>query len=66
MVIVTAKDRRGYTSAIYMIQILVLGGAGFLVLAFFSEDFWQDGLLTQWQGLPKKLKESALPIFTTD
>ena len=35
MVIVTAKDRRGYTSAIYMIQILVLGGAGFLVLAFF-------------------------------
>lgn len=39
MVIVTAKDRRGNTSAIYLLQILFFGGIGFVILAYFFGRF---------------------------
>ena len=35
IVIVTAKDRRGNTSTIYILQILIFGGIGFVILAYF-------------------------------
>lgn len=39
IIIVTAKDRRGNTSIIYIIQILVFGGIGFVILAYFFGRF---------------------------
>ncbi len=39
IVIVTAKDRRGNTSIIYILQILVFGGFGFVILAYFFGRF---------------------------
>ena len=39
IVIVTAKDRRGNTSTIYILQILLFGGIGFIVLAYFFGQF---------------------------
>ena len=39
IVIVTAKDRRGNTSSIYILQILLFGGIGFIVLAYFFGQF---------------------------
>jgi signal transduction histidine kinase len=35
MVIVSAKDRRGNTSLIYISQILLFGGIGFIIIAYF-------------------------------
>jgi len=35
IVIVTAKDRRGEKSTIYLLQFLLFGGIGFVVLAYF-------------------------------
>lgn len=39
IVVVTAKDRRGNTSTIYILQILIFGGMGFVVLAYFFGKF---------------------------
>lgn len=39
IVIVTAKDRRGNTSTIYILQILIFGGIGFIILAYFFGQF---------------------------
>ncbi|MEO8253340.1 MAG: HAMP domain-containing sensor histidine kinase [Flavobacterium sp.] len=39
IVIVTAKDRRGNTSTIYILQILLFGGIGFIVIAYFFGQF---------------------------
>ncbi|MCW4469317.1 HAMP domain-containing histidine kinase [Flavobacterium sp. MFBS3-15] len=35
MVIVTARDRRGNTSSLYLIRIMVFGGLAFVILAYF-------------------------------
>ncbi|MEL1239458.1 HAMP domain-containing sensor histidine kinase [Flavobacterium flavipallidum] len=39
IVIVTAIDRRGDTSTIYFLQILIIGGIGFIFLAYFFGKF---------------------------
>lgn len=39
IIIVTAKDRRGNTSTLYVLQILIFGGLGFIVLAYFFGQF---------------------------
>ncbi|KDN54438.1 sensor histidine kinase [Flavobacterium seoulense] len=39
IVIVTAKDLRGSTSMIYILQILIFGGIGFIIVAYFFGQF---------------------------
>ncbi|WP_026712383.1 sensor histidine kinase [Flavobacterium daejeonense] len=39
IVIVTAIDRRGSTSIIYILQILIFGGIGFIIVAYFFGKF---------------------------
>lgn len=35
IVVITARDRRGNTSTLYIIRIMAIGGIGFLILAYF-------------------------------
>jgi len=39
IVIITAKDRRGMTSTLYLIQVLFLAGIAFIILAYFLGRF---------------------------
>lgn len=56
MVIVTAKDRRGNTSAIYIVQILVFGGIGFLILAYFFGKFLARRVIDPMARITKEVK----------
>lgn len=56
MVIVTAKDRRGNTSAIYIVQILVFGGMGFLILAYFFGRFLARRVIDPMARITKDVK----------
>lgn len=56
MVIVTAKDRRGNTSAIYIVQILVFGGLGFLILAYFFGRFLALRVIDPMARITKEVK----------
>lgn len=56
MVIVSAKDRRGNTSAIYMVQILVFGGIAFIVMAYFFGRFLAKQFINPVSRITKEVK----------
>ena len=56
MVIVTAKDRRGSVSAIYILQILVFGGIGFVILAYFFGKFLAKRVINPMARITKEVK----------
>lgn len=73
MVIVTAKDRRGYTSTIYIAQILVVGGLGFIILAYFLGRFLARRVINPVSIITKEVKRisasnlhSRLPLKGTE
>lgn len=56
MVIVTAKDRRGHTSIIYMVQILFFGGIAFIILAYFLGRFLARRVVNPVSRITKEVK----------
>lgn len=56
MVIVTAKDRRGNTSAIYIVQILIFGGLGFVILAYFFGRFLARRVINPMARITKEVR----------
>ncbi len=56
MVIVTAKDRRGNTSTIYILQILIFGGLGFVILAYFFGKFLARRVIGPMARITKEVK----------
>ena len=56
MVIVSAKDRRGNTSAIYIVQILVFGGIAFIVMAYFFGRFLAKQIINPVSRITKEVK----------
>ncbi|MFA9186857.1 HAMP domain-containing sensor histidine kinase [Flavobacterium sp. FBOR7N2.3] len=55
IVIVTAKDRRGNTSAIYILQILLFGGIGFFILAYFFGHFFARRVINPIAQITKEV-----------
>ncbi len=55
IVIVTAKDRRGNTSAIYILQILFFGGIGFFILAYFFGQFFAQRVINPIARITKEV-----------
>ncbi|MFA9190926.1 HAMP domain-containing sensor histidine kinase [Flavobacterium sp. FZUC8N2.13] len=55
IVIVTAKDRRGNTSAIYILQILLFGGIGFFILAYFFGHFFARRVINPIARITKEV-----------
>ena len=56
MVIVTATDRRGSLSAIYILQILIFGGIGFVILAYFFGRFLARRVIDPMARITKEVK----------
>ena len=56
IVIVTAKDRRGNTSAIYILQILLFGGVGFFILAYFFGHFFARRVINPIARITKEVQ----------
>lgn len=56
MVIVSAKDRRGNTSAIYIIQIMLFGGIAFVVMAYFFGRFLAKRFINPVSRITKEVK----------
>jgi len=56
IVIVSARDRRGNTSAIYMIEILVSAGIVFLLIAYFFGKFFARRVLNPVARITKEAK----------
>lgn len=55
IIIVTAKDRRGNTSAIYILQILFFGGIGFFILAYFFGHFFARRVINPIARITKEV-----------
>ena len=73
MVIVTAKDRRGNTSTIYITRIMIFGGIGFIILAYFFGRFLARRMINPVAAITKEVKRisasnlhSRLPETITD
>lgn len=56
IVIVSAKDRRGNTSAIYILQILIFGGLGFIILAYFFGKFLAKRVINPIAQITKEVR----------
>ena len=56
MVIITAKDRRGNLSTIYMVRIFVIGGIAFLLLAYFLGKFLAHRVVRPMVRITKEVK----------
>jgi len=56
MVIVTAKDRRGNTSTIYITRIMLFGGIGFIILAYFFGRFLARRVINPVSRITKEVK----------
>lgn len=56
MVIITAKDRRGNLSTIYMIRIFVIGGIAFLLLAYLLGKFLARRVVRPMVRITKEVK----------
>lgn len=73
MVIVTAKDRRGNTSTIYITRIMLFGGIGFIILAYFFGRFLARRVINPVSRITKEVKRisasnlhNRLPMPGTD
>lgn len=63
IVVITARDRRGNTSTMYIIRIMALGGIAFLVLAYFLGRFLANTVLnpiSRINGEVKRISASNL------
>ncbi|RZJ64899.1 MAG: HAMP domain-containing histidine kinase [Flavobacterium sp.] len=56
MVIVTAKDRRGNTTSIYITRIFFIGGIAFLIVAFFLGRFLARRVINPVSRITKEVK----------
>lgn len=56
MVIVTAKDRRGNTTALYILKILVISSIGFIILAYFLGRFFATRVINPVARITKEVK----------
>lgn len=56
MVIVTAKDRRGSTSIIYITRIMFFGAIGFIILAYFFGRFLAKRVINPVSMITKEVK----------
>jgi len=56
MVIVTAKDRRGSTSIIYITRIMFFGAIGFIILAYFFGRFLARRVINPVSMITKEVK----------
>lgn len=56
MVIVTAKDRRGNTSTIYITRIMLFGAIGFIILAYFFGRFLARRVINPVSRITKEVK----------
>ncbi|WP_306354152.1 sensor histidine kinase [Flavobacterium sp. '19STA2R22 D10 B1'] len=56
MVIVTAKDQRGNTSVVYILQLLIFGGIGFLILAYFFGKVLARRVINPMANITKEVK----------
>lgn len=56
MVIVTAKDRRGNTSTIYITRIMLFGGIAFIILAYFLGRFLARRVINPVSLITKEVK----------
>ena len=73
MVIITAKDRRGNTSTIYITRIMLFGGIGFIILAYFFGRFLAKRVINPVSKITKEVKRisasnlhNRLPLPGTD
>lgn len=56
MVIVSAKDRRGNTSAIYIFRLLTIGGICFIIVAYFFGRFLASRVITPVSRITNEVK----------
>lgn len=56
MVIITAKDRRGNLSTLYIIRILFIGGLAFIILAYFLGRFLARRFVNPVSRITKEVK----------
>lgn len=56
MVIVTAKDRRGNTSLIYISRILIIGGLAFIIIAYFFGRFLAIRVINPVSRITREVK----------
>lgn len=56
MVIVTARDRRGNTSTLYIVRILLFGGLAFIVLAYFLGRYFAKRVLNPVSRITREVK----------
>ena len=56
MVIVAARDRRGNTTTVYITRILLFGGLGFLLLAYFFGRFLARRVINPVSRITKEVK----------
>lgn len=56
MVIITAKDRRGNLSTLYIIRILFIGGLAFIILAYFLGRFLARRVVLPVSRITKEVK----------
>jgi len=56
MVIITAKDRRGNLSTLYIVRILFIGGLAFIILAYFLGKFLARRVVLPMSRITKEVK----------
>ncbi|GEP49542.1 two-component sensor histidine kinase [Flavobacterium noncentrifugens] len=56
MVIITAKDRRGNLSTLYIVRILFIGGLAFIILAYFLGRFLARRVVLPMSRITKEVK----------
>ena len=56
LVIVAARDRRGKTTTVYIVKILLFGGIGFVLLAFFLGRFLAKRVIDPVARITKEVK----------
>jgi signal transduction histidine kinase len=56
LIIITAKDRRGNTTTIYITQILLIGGLGYLIIAYFFGLFMAKRVINPVSRITKEVK----------
>lgn len=73
MVIVTARDRRGNTTSLYLTRIMVFGGLAFIILAYFLGRFFARRVINPVSRITKDVKRisasnlhNRLPLADTE
>ncbi|RZJ67237.1 MAG: HAMP domain-containing histidine kinase [Flavobacterium sp.] len=56
LVIITARDRRGNTSTLYIVRIIIFGGIGFVILAYFLGRFLARTVMNPVSKITREVK----------